>query len=82
MGTTHERPAGNVRLVRDLADGVGVLALTTRKETTYYTVVEIPCEIGGRGPFAAKNEFSQSAIRNPQFAIRNPQLNPSHRIYV
>ena len=44
-----EKVARGVRLVRDLRDGVGVISLCTGKETVYYTVLEIPCEIGGRG---------------------------------
>jgi hypothetical protein len=38
-----------VRLVRDCGDGVVVVCLQTGKEATYYTVVELLCEIGGRG---------------------------------
>ncbi len=52
MVKTRERrakPSRTVRLVRGLAGGVGVVAVTAGKETTYYTVVELPCEIGGRG---------------------------------
>ena len=43
------RPAGKVRLVLDLRDGLRVIAVTAGKETTYYTLREIGCEIGGRG---------------------------------
>lgn len=39
----------SVRLVRDLAKDVGVMAVTIDKDTTYYAVREIACEIGGRG---------------------------------
>jgi hypothetical protein len=52
MTTTGEqraKPSRTVRLVRDLTDEVGVICLSVGKETTYYTVREIPCEIGGRG---------------------------------
>jgi len=39
-----------VRLLRAPGDdGIGVLSLITRKEETFYTFCEIPCEIGGRG---------------------------------
>jgi hypothetical protein len=30
-------------------DGVGVFSVTDGKETTFYTLREIPCAIGGRG---------------------------------
>lgn len=40
----------SVRLVRSPDDdGIGVLSLQTRKDEAFYTFVEIPCEIGGRG---------------------------------
>ena len=42
----HKR---TIRLVRRPVDGVGVCCLTLGRECTYYTFVEIPCEIGGRG---------------------------------
>lgn len=39
-----------VRLIRDLeVDGIGVLRVTVGGDATYYTVRELPCEIGGRG---------------------------------
>jgi hypothetical protein len=41
--------ARSVRLVLDPTGGVGVVCLRAGKEATYYTVREIPCEIGGRG---------------------------------
>ena len=39
----------SVRLIRPPRDGVGVVLLAVPRETAYYTFVEIPCEIGGRG---------------------------------
>jgi hypothetical protein len=42
-------PQRTVRLVRAPVDGIGVFLLQVRKEETYYTFCEIPCEIGGRG---------------------------------
>ena len=30
-------------------DGVGVIGISAKDETTFYAVHEIPCEIGGRG---------------------------------
>ena len=44
-----EKVARGVRVVLDLREGVGVISVSTGKEPVYYTVVEIPCEIGGRG---------------------------------
>lgn len=46
--------AGNaprtIRLVRSpAADGVGVFRVTTGGRDQFYTLREIPCEIGGRG---------------------------------
>ena len=43
-------PRRTIRLVRRPSiDGVGVCCLTLGRECTYYTFVEITCEIGGRG---------------------------------
>jgi hypothetical protein len=45
-----KKPARTIRLVRSPAvDGVGVFCLSVGAETTYYTLHEIACEIGGRG---------------------------------
>jgi hypothetical protein len=42
--------ARTIRLVRPLTlDGVGVFCISTGQEATFYTLHEIPCEIGGRG---------------------------------
>lgn len=38
-----------VRLVRGPADGVAVVCVTVGKDSTFYTVRELLCEIGGRG---------------------------------
>lgn len=39
-----------VRLVREASvDGVAVMCVTDGRHSTYYTVRELPCEIGGRG---------------------------------
>src|SRR4051812_3205168 len=39
-----------IRLVRSpAADGVGVFAITAGGRSHHYVVVELPCEIGGRG---------------------------------
>lgn len=44
------KPRRSVRLVRDLTlDGIGVFCVTLGNQATYYTVRELPCEIGGRG---------------------------------
>ena len=44
------RGGRSIRLERSPAlDGVGVFRVTTGQETTYYTLCEIPCQIGGRG---------------------------------
>jgi hypothetical protein len=44
------KPTRSVCLVRDAAaDGVGVFRVTVGEDATYYTVREVPCEIGGRG---------------------------------
>lgn len=47
--TAVPKAKGSVRLVRVPLDGVAVCCVTVGKESTYYTVREIPCEIGGRG---------------------------------
>ena len=40
----------SIRLVRPPGDdGIAILCLTTGDEATFYTLCEIPCEIGGRG---------------------------------
>jgi hypothetical protein len=45
-----KKPHRSIQLVRSPAvDGIGVLCITERKITKYYTFREIPCEIGGRG---------------------------------
>jgi hypothetical protein len=39
-----------IRLVRPTTiDGVGVFCISAGKESTFYTLREIPCQIGGRG---------------------------------
>ncbi len=44
------KPRRSIRLVRHpKIDGVGVCCLTMERERAFYTFVEIPCEIGGRG---------------------------------
>jgi hypothetical protein len=43
-------PPRTIRLVRSpRIDGVGVFQVTQGGQTTFYTLHEIPCEIGGRG---------------------------------
>jgi hypothetical protein len=43
-------PTRTVRLVRDAGpDGIAVMCVTVGGAATYYTVRELPCEIGGRG---------------------------------
>jgi hypothetical protein len=52
MARVKEGPANkarSIRLVRPPGQGVGVFCVTVGEETTYYTLHEIPCEIGGRG---------------------------------
>jgi hypothetical protein len=45
-----QTPRRVIRLVRPpTASGVGVFVVTAGRTTTYYTLREIPCEIGGRG---------------------------------
>ncbi len=44
------QPPRSIRLVCPPdADGTAVARITIGKETTFYTLREIPCEIGGRG---------------------------------
>jgi hypothetical protein len=53
MTTTRKprpKPARTIRLVRPPArDGVGVFCVTDGDSSAFYTLCEIPCEIGGRG---------------------------------
>lgn len=54
MGMTETasdpKPKRSIRLVRPLdPNGVGVFCVVSGKETAYYTIKEIPCDIGGRG---------------------------------
>jgi hypothetical protein len=47
---TRARTPRLIRLIRPPAlDGVGVFGIFQKEETTFYTLREIPCEIGGRG---------------------------------
>jgi hypothetical protein len=49
MGDTP-KPERTIRLVRPpTIDGVGVFCVVTPQQSAYYTVREIPCDIGGRG---------------------------------
>jgi hypothetical protein len=44
------KPGRTIRLVRPPdARGVGVFQVSVADRTTWYTLREIPCEIGGRG---------------------------------
>ena len=47
------RKAGSdrsIRLVRPIGpDGVGVFCVRAKREEAYYVMVELPCDIGGRG---------------------------------
>lgn len=44
------RSKRSIRLVRAPdQDGVGVFCIRTDEESTFYTLHEIPCDIGGRG---------------------------------
>ena len=44
------KPTRTIRLVRSPAkDGVGVFGITAAGRSQFYVVVEVPCEIGGRG---------------------------------
>ncbi len=47
--TEPTAPERVIRLVRPAADGVGAFLVRVGDRTTYYTVHEIPCDIGGRG---------------------------------
>jgi hypothetical protein len=50
--TRQPRPQPNrtIRMVcPPRADGVAVVCITLGKETSFYTLCEIPCEVGGRG---------------------------------
>ena len=43
-------PPRTIRLVRSPAnDGIGVCRITADRRSDFYTVVEIRCDIGGRG---------------------------------
>ena len=43
-------PTRSIRLVRPTTiDGVGVFSVTVRDRSSFYTLHEIPCAIGGRG---------------------------------
>jgi hypothetical protein len=45
-----QTPERVIRLVRPTTlDGVGVFLVRERRRSTYYTLHEIPCAIGGRG---------------------------------
>ncbi len=49
---THAPPrkARSIRLMRPPAlDGVGIFCVTVGEENDFYTLHELPCEIGGRG---------------------------------
>jgi hypothetical protein len=48
--TAAPRPSRTIRLVRSpRRDGVGVFSVTAAGRTTFYTLHELLCEIGGRG---------------------------------
>ena len=48
--TTSPPPSRTIRLIRPTGlDGVGVFCVTAGDESAFYTIREIPCEIGGRG---------------------------------
>jgi hypothetical protein len=50
MPKPRQPPPRRIRLVRlPGADGIAVACITIGKQTTFYTLREIPCEIGGRG---------------------------------
>ncbi len=50
MPKTRQPPTRCIRLVRPPGvDGIAVVCITIGKQTTFYTLREIPCEIGGRG---------------------------------
>jgi hypothetical protein len=47
---TRQPATRTIRLVRaPTQDGVGVFCISVGSEATFYTLHEIPCEIGGRG---------------------------------
>jgi hypothetical protein len=47
---SRTRPTRTIRLVRSpSADGIGVFCVTVGETQAFYTVHEIPCQIGGRG---------------------------------
>ena len=49
MAETPRTPR-TIRLVRPPAgDGVGVFCIAVSRQTQFYVLLEIPCEIGGRG---------------------------------
>jgi hypothetical protein len=46
----RRKPPRTIRLVRSpSADGVGVFCVSAGKESAFYALHEVPCEIGGRG---------------------------------
>ena len=48
--TPRTRPTRTIRLARPRDEnGVAVFCVTLGMEATFYTLREIPCEIGGRG---------------------------------
>jgi len=48
--TAKRKRERTIHLERSPAvDGIGVLRMTQGEESIYYTLCEIPCEIGGRG---------------------------------
>lgn len=48
--SSRSQPQRTIRLLRSPAhDGVGVFCVTTKNDSSSYTMREIPCEIGGRG---------------------------------
>ena len=43
-------PARSIRLIRSPdIDGIGVFRIAVGEDASFYTLHEIPCEIGGRG---------------------------------
>jgi hypothetical protein len=50
MPKTRHPPTRSIRLVRPPGpDGVAIACITVGKDISFYTLCEIPCEIGGRG---------------------------------
>jgi hypothetical protein len=48
--TNPRKPARSIRLVRPPGeDGIGIFCITVGTDSVFYTMHEIPCEIGGRG---------------------------------